>query len=495
VTDLRLPESTWSRCRPDRASARAVLSVAWPLMLSNGLWTAQITLDRVLLSRYDAAAVGAAMAAALLFWTPLNLFYYTAIYASTFVSQYLGAGQPQRTGPAVWQAIHFSILGGLAFLALVPLAGPLIDLVGHDPELRDLETTYLRILCFSALPTLLTGATTSFFTGRGESRTVLLISTFSLTVNGVLAYGWIFGKWGFPQLGIAGAGWATVAGMSSSALLGLALMLRRQHRLDFATLSGWRPDADLFRRLLRFGVPSGIFVALDTLSFTLFTLFVGRLGTAELSATTIAFTLNLVVYMPVVGMGQAVAVLVGRHQGEERPDRSERVTWTGVWLGLGLTASVGLVYVVLPQTLADLFRSEGEAWDQVGPLVPVLLRFVVLYCLFDCVNVIVSSALRGAGDTRFVSLTALLLSWPIMVLPTWAATEAKWSLLWPWSFASSYVMVLTFVFLWRFLWGRWRTMKVIEAEAPALELPEATFGPGSVRTAEEMTGVSVTPKE
>src|SRR5258708_7210417 len=116
TSDVRLDRTNWSRYGPDRASARAVLHVAWPLVLSNGLWTAQILLDRVLLSRYDAVAGGAAMAAALLFWTPLNLLYHTAAYAGTFVAQYLGAGQPRRTGPAVWQAIHFSVLAGLAFL-------------------------------------------------------------------------------------------------------------------------------------------------------------------------------------------------------------------------------------------------------------------------------------------------------------------------------------------------------------------------------------------
>src|SRR6516162_1561889 len=121
-----------------------LLRLAWPLVLSNGLWTLQITLDRVLLSRSSSEAVGAAMAAVMLFWTPLSLLQSTAAYSLTFVAQYTGAGQPHRVGPAVWQALHFATLAGLGFAALAPLAGPLVALGGHAPALQVLEADYLR---------------------------------------------------------------------------------------------------------------------------------------------------------------------------------------------------------------------------------------------------------------------------------------------------------------------------------------------------------------
>src|SRR5262249_58375913 len=85
-----------------------VMRLALPLIVSNSFWTLQITIDRVLLSRYSSDAVAAAMPAVLLFWTPLTLLQNTAGYSTTFVAQYLGAGRPQRIGPVVWQALHFS---------------------------------------------------------------------------------------------------------------------------------------------------------------------------------------------------------------------------------------------------------------------------------------------------------------------------------------------------------------------------------------------------
>src|SRR5919201_1866555 len=150
---------------PDRHGARQVLRLAWPLVLSNSLWTLQIVYDRVLLSRAGSEMVGAGMSAALLFWTGLTLFQYTANYATTFVAQYTGAGQPYRVGAVVWQALWFAMASGVAFVALWPLAGPLVALGGHSPALQRLEVTYFRCLCLSALPALVASAATSFFAG------------------------------------------------------------------------------------------------------------------------------------------------------------------------------------------------------------------------------------------------------------------------------------------------------------------------------------------
>ncbi len=123
-----------------------------------------------------------------------------------------------------------------------------------------------------------------------------------------------------------------------------------------------------------------------------------------------------------------------------------------------------LVFVLLPETLAGLFHgSQDEAmWEQIRTRVPVLLRFVAVYSLFDTMNVVFSFALRGAGDTRFVTWAALMLSWPILILPTWAALSYGWGLYWAWTFASAYIVLLAFTFCFRFRQGRWRTMRVIE---------------------------------
>jgi MATE family multidrug resistance protein len=442
-----------------------LLRLAWPLILSNSLWTLQIVIDRILLSRSSPEEVGASMVTAVLFWVPISLLQYTANYATTFVAQYTGAGQPRRVGPAVWQALYFSVAAGLGMLLFAPLAGPIIALGGHSPELQHAEAVYFPYLCFSVLPMLIVASVGSFFAGRGDSRTVLFVNSIGLGVNVVLAFLLVPGRCGLPALGIAGAGWATVVGTSTSAAVGLALLFRPGHEAQFATASGWRFDRELFGRMMRFGVPNGIFAFLDTLGFALFLVLIGTLGGVELAATSITFTLNMFVVLPMLGVGQAVEVLVGQRLGEDRPDLAERSTWKGFGAAWLFTLGLALAYVLLPDLLVLPFRSEGhpEQWERVQALVPGLLRFVAVYCLFDCVNLIFSFALRGAGDTRFVTLVGVALSVGVLVLPAWLVVRWGGGLYGVWACASLYIILLAVTFLVRFRHGAWKAMRVIEA--------------------------------
>ncbi len=458
---------TWKQRWCTEGSICELLLLAIPFILSTSFLTLQLFIDRALLSQASSDAVAAAMPAACLYWTLWTLLQNTANYATTFVAQYTGAGRPQRVGPAIWQALYFSVGAGIAFLGLIPLAGPLMSLGGHSPAVQELEVTYFRCLCFAALPALIVAAVNSFFAGRGDSWTVLLIDATGMSVNAVLAYSWISGHFGFPALGIAGAGWATVIGSSTSAVLGLTLLFRPKYRLLYCTLAGWRFERELFGRLMRYGLPNGLQWMLDGLVFTLFIFLVGRLGDVELAATTIAFAIYMVAILPVLGMGQAVSVLVGQRLGQDRPSLAERTTWTGLRMSLLYIGVMAVLYVLVPQLFLYLFRSDDAKWPLVAVLVPVLLRFVSAYSLADCMTVVFCFALRGAGDTRFVTVVSFTLAWPLMVLPTWASWYYHWGLYWAWGFASAYILAQGLTFLLRFRAGKWKSMRVIErATAP-----------------------------
>lgn len=456
---------TWIRQKWAGSGGMAeVLRVAWPLILSNSFWTIQLTLDRVLLSRYSAAAVGAAQSAALLFWTPLTLLQFTANYSTTFVAQYTGAKQNHRVGPAVWQALYFAIFGGIAFLGMWFLATPLVQWAGHPPELREMEVIYLRCLSFSAISMLLIAAVSGFFAGRGDSRTVMWINAVGVLVNAPLTYAWIFGEWGFPAMGIAGAGWATAVGSGVAALTGLILFFRRKYREEYGTLSGWKLERGLFGRLLYYGVPSGMTTMLEALAFTLFALFVGRMGTVEMAATSIAFSLNLLIFLPVAGLGQAVGVIVGQGLGEDKPEVGERAAHSGVLIALVFSSVVVGFLLLFPTPLLELFRSRADTtnWVAVAEHVPKLLMFLLVYIGFDCLNLNFNFALRGAGDTRFMTMVMLIACWPLLVIPSYLAWYLQWGLYAAWSFAAGYAVFLGVVAWWRFRSGKWRSMRVIE---------------------------------
>jgi MATE family multidrug resistance protein len=446
--------------------ARELLEIAWPLILANSFWTLEVALDRMYLSRVGSLEVAASVPAAGLFWSPFILLQNTAAYATTFVAQYLGANRRQRVGPAVWQALHFSWFAGLLFLLLVPCADRLVALGGHPPALRRLEIRYFQALCFSALPTLITAASNSFFAGLGKSRTVLAINTFGLMVNAVAGYGLVFGRFGCPAMGIEGAGWATVMGSTAAAIVSVVVLFREEFDAEYATRRGWRLEPALLGRLLYYGVPNGMHWFLESLALTVFLFLIGRLGEQDLAASNIAFTVNNVAFFPAVGLGQAVGILVGQRLGQDRPELAERTAWVGFGLAWTYMSVTAALYVLAPGLFIALFAVQGSAEQAaaIAILTATLLRFVAFYSIFDSLNAVFSFALRGAGDTHFVTAAALGLSWPVMVIPTWLAWRFGWGLYWAWAFVSLYVVLLGLIFLARFRGGKWKRMRVIEPE-------------------------------
>jgi MATE family multidrug resistance protein len=441
-----------------------LLTLAWPLIVSNSFTTIQVFIDRLFLSWYDVDAATAAVQANMFFWLPYVMLFIVAGYVATFAAQYSGAGRPLRVGPAVWQGVYFSVAAGLGMLLLIPCLGPLFRAIDHSATMQALETKFFRCLCFLALPGLLTATTSAFFSGRGQATVVIAINAIGLIVTASLDAVLIFGHLGFPEMGIEGAGWATVCGAWASAALGMTLLFRERYRRENATASGWRFDPALFWRLLRFGVPSGAQWALDMTAFNAFIVLTGWFGDGELGATSLVLTINAVAFIPMLGVGQAVAILVGKKLGEDRPDDAARMTWLGLGVAGGYMAGMALLYVLFPSLFIAPFQGHNDPvkWQAIAERVVVLLWFVAAFSVFDAANIVLSFGLRGAGDTLFVSLVSLLLAWPVMVIPTWAAWKYSWGLYWAWAFASVYICVQATCFLVRFRGGRWRTMRVIE---------------------------------
>jgi MATE family multidrug resistance protein len=465
-----------SPCEPAQAEAtplrglarpggsKELLVLALPLVVSQSFMTVQVFVDTILLSWHDPREMAASFPAVMWFWLAFGLLQVTAGYVSTFVAQYTGARRPERVGPAVWQGIHFALLAGLLFLFMVPAATTLIAVGGHTPALQVLEVTYLRCLCFAALPMLVMAAVNGFFSGRGQTWTVLGIEAAGTAVNVGLALVLIFGRAGFPELGIRGAGLATVAGSWTSALVAITLLLRPKYREQFNTLRGWRLERELFGRLMKYGGPAGMQVFLDVLVFHVFVQLVGRLGEAATGATTLTVRLNMVAFLPMMGLGQAVSILVGQRLGADRPDIAERSAYTGLKWVFGYMCGVAAVYLLLPGMLVSVFQGDRdpERFAALAAIVPSLLVCVAIYSVADSVNVTFSFALRGAGDTRFVSLLTFALAWPIMVVPTFLVVRAGGSIYAAWGFATAYIMAMAVCFTLRFRNGRWKSMRVIE---------------------------------
>jgi MATE family multidrug resistance protein len=444
---------------------KKLLAIAWPLIIANSFWNLQLTIDRVFLGDYSTEALGAAMAVMGVFGVPMALLQGTASYVMTFVAQYLGAREEQKIGAAFWQAVHVSIIGGVLFLGLTLGSSPFFEAVGHAPAVRALEIQYFDALVWSALPTALVAAISGFFTGLGQTRTVIGINVVGLLLNAGLDWLLIFGNAGFPEMGAAGAGYATALATWGSALWGFWLVFTRQNEQKFRILSDWKLQRPLMKLFLKFGLPSGMQWALEGLAFTVFLIVMGNTaqGEAALAASSIAVTIMMLSVLPSLGMAQAVLTLAGQHMGEKNPDAAAKTAWDGVALSLIWMSIAGLSFATIPEFYASWFKNSENAalWSQVEILVPQILRIVAVFTMFDSAYLNISFALKGAGDTKFVSLAALIVPWPVMVLPAWLFRNHDSAVLIAWGFGALYSIVITAILIGRFRQGKWRTMSVI----------------------------------
>ncbi len=181
-------------------------------------------------------------------------------------------------------------------------------------------------------------------------------------MNALLDYVFIFGKYGFPEMGIRGAAIATILAQLVVVLLMSVIFLKE--KCDGVTpLSSVGFDKELFCRLLRFGFPNGLRYGFEMLAWTAFIFFLGRIGPVELAASNIAFRINGFAFFPIVGLGNAIGILVGQAQGSKNSGMASRVTMTGFFLAETWMIFMSAIFVLFPQQLFGVFEGDAHAFE------------------------------------------------------------------------------------------------------------------------------------
>ncbi len=448
---------------------RRILKVSMPLVLSLGATTVMEFTDRLFLARYSLDAIAAATPAGIMALLAMTVFLGTTGYVSVFVAQYTGQGRPEMVGRVVWQGIYVALLGTVVLGGLAFWAEDIFALAGHSVEIQELESVYFRTLCLGAGIHLAGGSFGGFFTGLGRTRVVMLANMAGMLVNIPLDYCLINGVGPFPELGIFGAGLATVMGWGVITII-LWMATRRGEHARFRLGTDRRLRLDLWLRLMRFGLPSGMDFFFDIFAFTVFIFVVGRLGTMELAATNIALNVNALAFMPLVGFAMGTSTLVGQAMGAGRPDDVPVVVRASLVLTFVYLGSMSMVFLFAPEEVLRLFQPrdmDPVAFAAVIGMGRSLLMIVVAYLFFDGVSFIVYGALRGAGDTFFVMTSRLALVFTVMVGPLLAGARLGFGLYYFWGVICTFLVVLSFVGWWRFRQGKWRNMLVVEKMPPA----------------------------
>ena len=427
--------------------------------------------------------MAASLPAGMLSWTLLSFAFGTVGYINTFVAQYYGAGRRERVGASVWHGVYFSLFASICFIPFLIYAHEIFWLLGYRGNVLKLETEYFRILGMGAAPSLLSTTLGCIYSGRGKTLAVLVINSVAMISNFVLAYALIFGHFGFPEMGIRGAALATITGSTISVLCWIVLLFADPEVREFGLTTQWRPDRKLFGRILSFGFPHGLTMFLEASLFNLFLAMIDRIGTIQLGATNLVFSLNTLAFIPMIGLQTSVMILVGQRIGEGRPDVAAQTARTSVVLCSIYMAMWGLLYLGFPHSVVSLFGNEDTQSTTTRELSVILLRFVAAYTIFDGLQIIYGGAIRGAGDTRFSLFFYIISEVFVMVLPTWIGIQYfGLGVFWAWTCLTAWVVILAFGFFLRFEQGRWRSMRVIEHTVvdPEMEvessLPSPTAG-------------------
>lgn len=450
-------------------SLRELANVAIPLVLSCGSLSIMHVVDRIFLSWWSTDAVAASLPAGMIQWAAMSIAMGMAMYVNTFVAQYEGAEQKDRVSESVWQGVYLALIWGAILLIGVPLSSSFFHWIGHAPEVQALEVDYFSILCLGCGPSLISTVLSCFFTGRGKTMVVMWVNLASVLLNMVLDYALIFGVGPVPAMGIKGAAIATVSANIAMLIFYVFIIFTKKEAREYGLFNHYCWDRSLFLRLIRYGFPNGMLFFVDVIGFTLFIVVVGRIGKVELAATTIAFNLNSLAFVPMMGVGTAVMTLVGKRIGEGRPQLAVTTTWKAFAASSIYMLLFAFVYVGLPDFLLKPYEPEviTQEFLDVRQTTIILLRFAALFSFFDAAVVVFGSAIRGAGDTRYCMLLSLVTGWSIMVIPTFLVWKyAADKVFWSWTACTSYLAVLGIGYLIRFQAGHWKQMRVIEDHFP-----------------------------
>ena len=460
-----------------------VLKVALPLVVASSCHAVHIIVDRIMLSHYSHQAMAAALPAGITSFSFACLLFGTVAYTGSFVAQYTGAGMKFRVGPAVWQGLWISVLGG-ALLAMCCLISPwLFRIFGHSPDIQRLEVKYFDILSAGSVLMLAPLALSTFWSGRGLTGMVMingLITTVcNIEFNHLLIFGFKinFGAFEFavPALGVEGAAYGTVGANLVSLLIyaaGFLLPFRARRRYHTRTL---RPEPGLLTRIIRYGFPNGVQILLDVAAFNIFVIALGKINDSVLTASGIALSMYSLAFQPTNSFGLTASILVGQAIGADdipRAQRTVRSAWIVIFCYLSLMA---MFFIIWPDSALQFFNLHSP---EVERLTRLMLRFCAAYIFFDGMNILFGYAIKGAGDTRAAMLITVSCAWIAYVLPCavafnyynsdaiireLGAAVAQERCLWAmWMICDFYILCCGTFMLWRYLTYKWTQMRVIE---------------------------------
>ena len=331
------------------------------------------------------------------------------------VSQAFGAGDEETISRTVRQGMWMALALTIPSFGFLWNADSLLIWMGQDPATVALTQGYLHAIVWGIFPFLVFGALRSFVEGVSKPLPVTIITFLALGLNILSNYVLMFGKWGFPALGLVGTGWATSIVYTFMALVMICFLqlspLFSRYRV-FSRLR--RPDPRFFAEIFRIGWPIGASYGIEGGLFSITALLIGLISTVELAAHQIAIQCAAYTFMVPMGIGIASSVRVGQSVGRGMPQAARRAGFSGILLAFAFMTCTAVVFWIWPAQIVSLYLDVGDVANQeVVQISITLLGVAAVFQVFDGVQVASSGALRGLKDTRTPMLLAFFSYWGI----------------------------------------------------------------------------------
>ena len=436
---------------------RTTWSLAWPVIFSFSIESVVGLCDMLMVGRLGPTAVAAVGVGIQILGAVDAMLFAVGTGALAIVARHVGAGERREAEETLRQSIVTAI--GLSALVMVPVfvfAPELIAAFRVDEHVVAAGTPFVRLVMLGVPSGATLFVIVCSLRAAGDTRTPLAIGMVVGVVNVAAAWVLIFGRLGFPALGVVGAALATPLAFTAGAAMGLVLLARGGLVLGFR----WRPlrlRSDIVRRVLRIGVPTAVEQLLMQIGFFLYIVFAAEYGTAAVAAYFIGVRILALSFLPGFGFAAAASTMIGQNLGAGRPDEAARSGWAALTLSILMMTAAGVVIFAAARPIARLFVDDVEVIADAVSFILVLAAAQPLMAI----DFTLGGALRGAGDTRFPLVSVLIGFYVCRLGAAYLVTFVLGlEIVWLWLAMIGDYFARSALKAWRFRSGAWALVRV-----------------------------------
>jgi MATE family multidrug resistance protein len=353
--------------------------------------------DTIMVGNLGPAAIGAVALGNAVYYTPTLFGIGLLLGLDTLISQAYGRGDHEATHHWLAQGVYLVAIITLPLMLFGLAESLILTHIGIGPAVSIPAASYLRISTLGTLPLLLYAAARRYLQGVGQVRVIMVAFVVANLLNWFGNWVLIYGKLGFPRLGVDGSALSTVIARISMAVILFGFAWRyertRGHPL-FAHRA--RPSLLKIKQLVRLGLPAAGQIVLEVGAWNMATLAAGWLSPVELATHQIALNYAAFTYMVPLGLSSAAAVSVGHAIGAQDPAKARRAGWLALALGTVFMCIAAIAFFAAPKALIALYTRDAAVMA-VGPS---LLGLAAIFQVFDGIQTVSTGALRGLGETR-----------------------------------------------------------------------------------------------